>query len=148
MAGVSKTFIAQTETGHTQPGLDRMERIAAALGVAPTWLAFGPDGGLRFRQRLPRSPVPIDSPEPSPAHRESLGLYKGCGERLRTAREARGMSMRELAVKAGLSNEMVGLTEDGDTVPLVSSCEALAVALDVSPGWLAFGDGEDFTASD
>lgn len=56
--------------------------------------------------------------------------------------------MRELALAAGVSGQTVSITEAGGTVPLVSNCEALAVALDVSPGWLAFGVGEDHTTGD
>ena len=34
------------------------------------------------------------------------------------------------------------IIERGDVLPGINTVEALAVALDVAPGWLAFGDGE------
>lgn len=55
--------------------------------------------------------------------------------------EARSLSLRAVAKAAGISAQSLLLTEAGETVPLVSTCEALAVALDVSPCWLAYGYG-------
>jgi hypothetical protein len=34
------------------------------------------------------------------------------------------------------------LIEKGVTDPLITTVEQIAVAIDVAPGWLAFGEGE------
>lgn len=83
----------------------------------------------------------MDPPTPVPDRREPAGLYKAVGERCKQAREARSLSLRAVAKAAGISAQSLLLTESGETVPLVSTCEALAVALDVSPCWLAYGYG-------
>lgn len=133
--------VAAVERGTNVPRVDTVERLASALGVPPGWLAFGDEGTEPFRQRRPRSPVPMDPPTPEPNRREPAGLYKAVGERCKQAREARALSLRAVAKAAGISAQSLLLTEAGETVPLVSTCEALAVALDVSPCWLAYGYG-------
>lgn len=68
------------------------------------------------------------------------------GSRLRTARDLRGLTMAELAEKMGLhSRGNISRLESGSngglaTNPGIATVEALARALDVSPGWLAFGE--------
>lgn len=141
LAGLADTFASAIERSAQTPGIDSCERLAAALGVPPGWLAYGDEGTEPFRQRRPRSPVPMDPPVPEPAQREPAGLYKGVGERCKQARTARGLSLRAVAKAAGISAQSLLLTEAGETVPLVSTCEALAVSLDVSPCWLAYGYG-------
>lgn len=64
------------------------------------------------------------------------------GARARKAREFRGLTLRAAARQAGLSAQSLLVTEAGETVPLVSTCEALAGALFVSPVWLAYGYGQ------
>lgn len=147
-AAVSAQTPANLEAAVNLPRLDTVERFAAALGIPPVWLAYGYDGGLRFRQRVPRSPVPLDPPEPTPGSRMPDNLHASFAERLRAAREARQLSMGQLAAAAHLSQQAVSRLEAGAVVPFLDTCEALAVALDVAPGWLAFGIGEDFTATD
>lgn len=141
-AGVAQPVISRTKAGLATPAIDTVERLAAALGVPPGWLAFGDEGTEPFRQRRPRSPVPMDPPTPDPNRREPAGMYKPVGERCKQAREARSLSLRAVAKAAGISAQSLLLTEAGETVPLVSTCEALAVALDVSPCWLAYGYGQ------
>lgn len=141
LAGFARGSLTRLEEGHSKPALDTVERIAQALGVSPGWLAYGDEGTEPFRQRRPRSPVPLDPPVPEPGKREPAGLYQGVGERCKQAREARGLSLRAVAKAAGISAQSLLLTEAGETVPLVSTCEALAVSLDVSPCWLAYGYG-------
>lgn len=141
LAGFARGSLTRLEEGHSKPALDTVERIAQALGVSPGWLAYGDEGTEPFRQRRTRSPVPLDPPVPEPGKREPSGLYKPVGERCKLAREARGLSLRAVAKAAGISAQSLLLTEAGETVPLVSTCEALAVSLDVSPCWLAYGYG-------
>lgn len=65
------------------------------------------------------------------------------GQRLKQAREAKGMSQGALALAADLGGrqDINQLETRGDPL-LLGKIEALAAALGVSPAWLAFGDEE------
>ncbi len=153
-AGISQTTISRIEHRDHAPRIDIVERLASVLGISPTWLAFGDQGHKRWNQRHPRSPLPPDLPVPDLARREAAALYKGMGTRLKQAREARMFTLRALSPviedkwgyleeeKKTISRQTILLLEAGRTVPLVKTCEAIALALDVSPGWLAYGEGE------
>lgn len=141
-AGLHDTTVGALEDGKSLPKLDTVERIAAALGVTPCWLAFGEEGAYEFKQRRPRSPVPQDLPEPVPGGLPFQSLHSGVGPRLRERREGLGLSLRGLAESAGVSFETIRKCEAGAAVPKVDTCERLAVALGVAPCWLAFGFGE------
>ena len=66
-------------------------------------------------------------------------------DRVRLARGKRGLSQREVAGRAGLSNAYVSMLEraggKGATIeePSLTSLQKLADALDVPVSWLAFG---------
>lgn len=145
LAGCSSPLVSLTENGHSTPAADTVERLALALGVSPAWLAFGHEAEHPFRQRRPRPPIPPTDPTPQPAKAPvvSATLHLGLAKRLRAARDVRTMSMRQLANAAGVSAQSVMMTEAGNTIPKVSTCERLAQALDVAPGWLAYGLGEE-----
>ncbi len=51
------------------------------------------------------------------------------------------MTMRAVSEKAGLSHPIARSTESGASMPTIATVEALANALGVSPGWLAYGLG-------
>lgn len=51
---------------------------------------------------------------------------------LREWREYRGLSMQELADKAGLSKQCIFKIEHGVHVPVVTTLEAIATALDLT----------------
>lgn len=70
------------------------------------------------------------------AHKASFG------ERVKQAREARGMSQRELSEAAGLHKSHIPLIEGGrrENVAL-DTARAIAAALNVSVGWLTNGEG-------
>ena len=133
--------MTRIENGLTIPAVDTLEKIAAAIGVAPMWLAYGYEGVDRFRQRRA---LPVDEsgvPQFEPDARATRELHLGIAKRASLARQIRGYSLRAIARAAGLSAQSLLMTEAGETIPLVSTCEALAVALDVAPSWLAFGVG-------
>jgi transcriptional regulator with XRE-family HTH domain len=68
-------------------------------------------------------------------------------ERLRSLREAKGVSQQELATGAGLSMSLVAKLEQGKKAdPRVSTLLALASALDATPG--AMIDGLPADAAD
>ena len=62
---------------------------------------------------------------------EHEALSVNVGVRLRELREARGASMRALAVKSGLSANALSMIERGNTSPSVSTLYKLADALDI-----------------
>lgn len=143
--GLSRQTCAYIETASRVPGIDTVEKIASSLGVSPCWLAYGSEGTEQFQQKRPRSldnDVSAcgagDDGQPEPFR----GRYKGAGERCKALREARGLSLRQLAEAAGISVQTVANTEAGSTVPKVDNVERLAVALDCAPCWLAFGVGK------
>lgn len=141
IAGVASTTAWRIERDESRPGIDVVEKIAIALGVAPCWLAFGADGEETFQQKIPRLVAQPPMPRPEPVDMVTASAFAGCGERLRLAREAKQLSMRDVAKAAGLSPQAVSLVEAGKLCPRVDTCEAMAVALDVAPCWLAYGVG-------
>lgn len=152
-AGLTQSALAQMvkwgstsllEAGSQKPSIETVEKLAAALGVSPAWLAYGSEAGLPFRQRQARVVLPPDPPEPSPAVREPTGLWKGMHRRLKATRLARGMSLGSVARSAEISPQAVHLAEGGTMALRLGTCELIAEALGIAPGWLAYGD-EDGT---
>jgi transcriptional regulator with XRE-family HTH domain len=143
-ANLSHPTARKIEDGRI-PALDTLERLAAVIGVPPGWLAYGPEGGEPFKPRRPRSITHETDPEPSERWRAYRARHEGCPDRLRRAREASGLSMRELAAAAGITHQTWSNTETGSTVPKVDSLERMAVALGVSPSWLAYGYEDEHT---
>ena len=65
------------------------------------------------------------------------------GQRLREARKAAGLTLRELAERAGIANyQTIDNIERARQRASVDQIECLARALGVSPAWLAFGTKE------
>ena len=62
------------------------------------------------------------------------------GERLRRARHARGLSLRELSQRLGVSASLISQVETGRAYPSVSTLYAIADELDVSLDELLFED--------
>lgn len=139
-ASTTAATVSRGEGGENTPRVSTVSSLANALGVSPTWLAFGTQGGLPFRQRRPV--VPFEPPMPALAARPASTACADLAQRLTAARTQQGLSLRKLGAAAGMSAQAVLLIERGDSNPLISTVEALAVALDVAPGWLAFGEGE------
>lgn len=126
-----------------QTSIDVVEKLAAGLGVPAPWLAFGPEAARPFRQvqKLPKTA--LADPEPQPGKGIFRERYKGAGERLRQVREDSKFTLLKVGMAAQMSDQAVLNTESGATVPKLETIEAIAVALDVAPGWLAYGDGQD-----
>ena len=139
---VASPIVSRIESSTTRPKIDTVERLAAGLGVSPIYLAFGPEGTEPFRLKTPAYLKCDDEPQPQPGAGVFASRYTGCAERLRSSRERLGLSLRELAAAATVSYQAVLNTESGQTVPRVDTIEAIAVALDVAPGWLAYGEDE------
>lgn len=140
-AGLGRGTARKLETRERCPNIETVERIACVLGISPTWLAFGFDGFEPWRERVPRKgEAERPAPTPNPGARPCPEMFRGIPERLRLAREQSGLSMRAIARATELSAQTVALIEAGRSVPLISNIEAIAKALSVSPGWLAFGE--------
>lgn len=145
----SHVTVGAVERAKNTPTVDVIAGLALALGVSPTYLAFGHEGLIPFRQKQPVPDVlPVD---PAPCLSKtvcgSAAAHCGVGARLTRAREVRGCTLRGLAQRAGLSAQAVLYIENAKVVPKVDTCELLAVALDVAPGWLAYGEGQGPDAS-
>ena len=112
-------FQLERKAGHV-PRLDTVERVAYGLGLSPAFLAYG---------------IESDASQPKDGLR-----CEGVASRLRQTRIARGLSALAVATAAGVSHTAVGNVERG-TMPGLDTAEALAVALGVSPAWLAYGLG-------
>lgn len=142
LSGLSARTISAIERAQVTSKISTIEMLASALGVSPVYLAFGQDGHLRWRERHPRFGLePDPAPAPDPAPRPCPELHKGMGQRLSHARETRELSMRALGRIAGCTVASISQLESGAAAALLSTCEDLAKALDVAPGWLAYGLG-------
>lgn len=152
-AGVVHTTVRGIELGMQRPGIDTVERIASALGVSPCWLAFGPEGHIPLRQKRPQDREVSDDPVPAPGSLVFESRFRGCGSRMRETRIRLGLTLRALADKAealawkrpgagrrAVSYQVIYNTEAGATAPRIDTLEAIALALDVPPCWLAYGD--------
>ena len=119
-AGIGAGMVALWESGRGLPRLPMTEKLARALRVSPGWLAYG----------LGDAAEPLGSGM----------LCEGLAARAREVRTLRGLSMREVARRAELTEGAVRSTEQGRQ-PGLDTLEQLAQALGVSPSWLAFGEG-------
>lgn len=70
---------------------------------------------------------------------ESAPAAETFGARLRTAREQRVWSQRQLAAESGVQKTTISRLEQGKHTPTPSTITKLAGALGVSPQWLRFG---------
>lgn len=119
-SGMSTGTAFLIERRQTLPRIDTIERFASALGVSPSWLAYG-DG-------------PEDAPQAEPN-------ATAIGQRLEAARKQQGLSRQALGNAAGLTGQTVANIEVHGMIPRVDTVEMLAKALGRSPSWLAFGVG-------
>lgn len=78
----------------------------------------------------------------------------GLGRRIFQARKqleakcGRVVSQAEIGAALGVTGVAVGSWEGGKKEPDLATIARLALALDVSPGWLAFGGGEDLPVAE
>lgn len=142
-ANLSNPMAASVERGSSIPAIDTIERLAAALGVSPGWLAYGYEGSEPFRERYPRPIFPPPDPVPDDQFRVFRNLSLGFPARLTQARERSGLSMRTLSAAAGVSVQAWSNAEARKAIARVDTAERMAVALGVAPSWLAFGEGSN-----
>lgn len=118
-AGLATATGRDIETGQSLPTLATVARLASALGVPASWLAYGL-GDMHSSD----APATTD----------------GMGARLQAVRTERGLTKAALARRIDLSPTALANIENGAQSG-VEVIEALAKALDVSPAWLAFNQG-------
>jgi len=96
-----------------------------------------------------RRPVNRAKTRPPEANeRVGLGLRDGLGARLREAREARNMTLRELARRLGLSPSLISQVETGKSQPSISTLFAIVGELEIPVNevvWEADAAGSDRT---
>jgi transcriptional regulator with XRE-family HTH domain len=74
-----------------------------------------------------------DSPSPDgPAYRADTDLHRHIAQRVRSLRDAQGLSLDALAQRSGVSRSMLSLIERAEASPTAVVLERLATALDVS----------------
>ena len=140
-AGLSESVVRSVEDSVQLPKIDTIERIACALGVAPCWLAFGQEGDLQWAGRSQRPALRDEPPDAIPGGIVYRAMNAAVSERLKLKRDQLGLSLRQLSEAAGVSFETIRKIETGKAIPKVDTCERIAIALGVSPCWLAFGVG-------
>jgi transcriptional regulator with XRE-family HTH domain len=118
-SGLSTSTAFRIECRRSIPRIDTLERFARALGVSPSWLAYG---------------------EGEEDAASELSFVASTGERLAAARQQSGLTRKDLGLAAQLTGQTVANIETGRMIPRVDTVEMLAGALGVSPSWLAFGD--------
>lgn len=116
--GMSTATAFLIERRQNLPRINTVERFAAALGVSPSWLAYG-EG--------PEDAVQVESTAGS------------IDQRLEAARKARGMTRQALGIASGLTGQTVANIEVKRMSPRVDTVEMLAKVLGVTAGWLGFG---------
>lgn len=105
-------------------GLSTLEGVLAALRSL-TGKDIGVDDLLVFAPSGRRGLLPNENADPPGG--------QTFAQRLRMVREARGLSRRELAERAGLSSSALSLLERGKRRPTYPTLRALAEALEVEP---------------
>ena len=124
-AGIAPSTVGDIELGQQVPTVGRIARLATVLRVSAAWLGFGVG---------------------APLAEQTAANCDGMGARLQAIRTQRGSSKAELGRRAGLTAPSITQIENGGQSG-VDVIESLAKALDVSPGWLAFGIGPQIVTS-
>lgn len=118
-AGLAAATERDIETGKSLPTVGTIARLASALGVPAPWLAYGIGDQTSDEQEA---------------------ICDTMGARLKAVRIEQTISKAELGRLAGLTAPSITQIENGGQSG-VEVVEALAQALGVSPGWLAYGLG-------
>lgn len=119
-ARAGQSAMRDIEADQRLPTVATISRLASALGVTAPWLAYG--------LGAPSSEGPAADTD-------------GMGARLQRVRLERAVTKAELGRLAGLTAPSITQIENGGSSG-VHVVEALAQALGISPGWLAYGVGD------
>ena len=116
-AGLGRGSVGMLEDAHRLPRVGTVARLSRVLGSSAGWLAFGD-------RRAAGEPDP-----------------EGLAARVRSAREALGITLHELGKLAASSYSQAQAMESGSD-PSIEIIERYAAALGVAESWLAFGLGD------
>lgn len=78
----------------------------------------------------------------SPRQHPNDPAFGAMARRFNQARLHANLTLAELEKKSGCAMSMLSGIATGDRMPRIDSVAKLARALGVSPGWLAYGDGQ------
>ena len=126
--GYTGTHILRIEQEVVHPSERVIQKICDVFHVDPSYFT----GEMPVEQAVQK--VEVDT--------------AGAGQRLKTARVDRGLSMWELSRRAGISQPQISMLESGKYQVRRKAAEKLAAALEVGVDWLLTGDEEkkDFPA--
>jgi quercetin dioxygenase-like cupin family protein/ribosome-binding protein aMBF1 (putative translation factor) len=79
----------------------------------------------------------LDSIGPKPGEED---IQMNVGNRVRTVREGRGLSLRDISQRTGIDAELLGRIEDGDLAPPLGTVIKLAKALEMKMGYFISGE--------
>ncbi len=77
-----------------------------------------------------------------PAPRNNEPLHEGIGPKLRLRRKVKNLSLREVALRSGVSVGQISHIERGLSMPSMRSLHRVCGALDMPMGWLFEGEAE------
>ena len=120
--GYTGTHILRIEQEVVHPSERVIQKICDVFHVDPSYFT----GEMPVEQAVQK--VEVDT--------------AGAGQRLKTARVDRGLSMWELSRRAGISQPQISLLESGKYQVKRKAAEKLAAALEVGVDWLLTGDEE------
>lgn len=118
--GYTGTHILRIEQKAVNPSEQFIQKVCEGLHVDPEYFT----GEMPVYQAVQK--VEVDT--------------AGAGQRLKTARVDRGLSMWELSRRAGISQPQISLLESGKYQVKRKAAEKLAAALEVGVDWLLTGD--------
>ena len=118
--GFSGNHISRFENNICKPDANVLHKICDVHHVDPSYFT----GEMPVEQAVQK--VEVDT--------------AGAGQRLKTARVDRGLSMWELSRRAGISQPQISLLESGKYQVKRKAAEKLAAALEVGVDWLLTGD--------
>ena len=122
--GYSGTQIMRFENELTEPTDTVIEMICDAYGVDPRYF----DGGVAIENAVQR----VTKEENN----------RTVGKRLKLARNAKGLSMKELYYSSGVSDSQICLIENGENALTERTAEKLGQVLEVGVEWLLTGNEE------
>ena len=120
--GYTGTHILRIEQKAVNPSEQFIQKVCEGLHVNPEYFT----GEMPVEQAVQK--VEVDT--------------AGAGQRLKTARVDRGLSMWELSRRAGISQPQISMLESGKYQVRRKAAEKLAAALEVGVDWLLTGDEE------
>ncbi len=128
-AGLSPSYVNEIENGRKRPSLRVLNRLAGGLGV-PAGVLMGPLGIAAAAMAEGGGDDSSESVTPAVGAASTVAEL-GVGDRLRLARQGKGLTLAQLADKTGLSISYLSDVERGVELPAVETLAALATSLEV-----------------